>query len=244
MGEMALKAVDVPSLNFNERSFTAFMAENDGSIGQNERAADGLADTSSLASWLNQTCIRFGTVDNTPPITAPNTLPPTLIVSSMGYTDDESDRGLSIHFTWEVFRPTDPSDEEEQEVIRQLSGPLTVRNPDASVLSEARPLLVLPPRSESALLSSPIKLEIKEEEEVKFLVKKERSSSITISPMVEVMQSRPPKLEDESPLPSPSTARPATMIPATRRRSTFRSVPSINTQIPSEGSEQLFLYSK
>ena len=196
------------------------MAKNDTSTGQNERAADGLADTSSLASWLNQTRIRFGSVDNSPLITAPNTLSSTLIVespSSMEYTDDESDCGLSIHFTREVFRPIDPSDEEEQEVVRQLSGQLTIKNPDPAVLSEARPLLVPPPRSEAA----PIKLEIKEEEEVKFLVKKERSSSVTFSPVVEVMQSKPPKLEDESPLPSPSAARPATTIPGVRQQSAF-----------------------
>ena len=55
IGDMALTAVDVPSLNFNKRSFIALMAENDASIGQNERAADGLAD------WLERTMSEHAT---------------------------------------------------------------------------------------------------------------------------------------------------------------------------------------
>ena len=211
MGEMALTATDAPSLNFNERSFVALMAENDASIGQNERAADGLA-SGSLAQWLEQMCLHRERL-NTPPVSVPSTPPPELIVeslSSMGYTDDESDHGLSIHNTRQI-PDIDSLNREEQEVVRILSGQLTVRNPDPSVLSEARPLPVPPPRSETA----PIKLQIKEEEEVKFLVKKERSSSVTFSPTVEVMTSRP-HLEDESSLPSPSAARPATTIPTVR----------------------------
>ena len=100
--------------------------------------------------------------------------------------------------------------------MRILSSQLTVRNPDPSVLLEARPLLVPPPRPETAppaRLQSPIKLEIKEEEEVKFSVKKERSSSVTFSPTVEVLHSTP-HLEDESSLPSPSAARPSITIPS------------------------------
>ena len=170
MGKMALTAADAPSLNFNERSFIALMAENDASIGQNERAADGLA-SGSLAQWLEETHLQREHL-NTPPVSAPSTPPPELIVespSSMGYTDDESDHGLSIHNARRIPN-IDSLNREEQEVVRNLSGQLTVRNPDPSVLSAARPLPVLPPRSETA----PIKLEIKEEEEVKFLVRKER----------------------------------------------------------------------
>ena len=55
-----------------------------------------------------------------PPVDMPSTLPPELIIespSSMGYTDDEFDHGLSIHFTRRVIPAIDSLNEEEQEVV-------------------------------------------------------------------------------------------------------------------------------
>ena len=108
---------------------------------------------------------------------------------------------------------------------------LVVRNPDpAETELEDGPLPVPPPRSVSAepiSLRLPIKLEIKEEEEVKNLlpIKKEESpSSVTFSPTVE---------EISQPI------RPVTTIPSARR-SAFRNVPRIVTQASSEEPEWLF----
>ena len=250
MRDVALMAAEGSTLYFNERSFAALMAENDASIGQDERAADGLlsedvemlilnkgkhsASTSSLADWLEKMRVSH-TCINMPPATAPSTPPPELITtspSSMGYTDDKDEQevirqlsGQNVHPRITVTGATEQSEDWKVDTNRSIH--LIVRNPDpASPQVEGRPLPVPPPRSETApptSLQSPIKLEIKEE--VKHLIKKEESpSSVTFSPMVEEIS---------------QSIRPVTAIPTTRR-SAFRNVPSIVTQASLEEPEQLF----
>ena len=96
--------------------------------------------------------------------------------------------GQYVHPRITVTGTTDESEDWETNYAGDRSIHLVIRNPDpASPQVEGRPLLVPPPRSETAppaSLQSPIKLEIKEE--VKHLIKKEESpSSVTFSPMVE-----------------------------------------------------------
>ena len=167
MSNIALTVADSGALFFNERSFMALMAENDASIGQDERAADGLlseetemlilnkgkrpASTSSLADWLEQTRASHSRI-NTPPATAPSTPPPTLIStspSSMGYTDDE-DEDVSLKTTVTRRSPVESGDWMDN-YPGDGSIRLVIRNHDPSETElEDGPLPVPPPRSVSA----------------------------------------------------------------------------------------------
>ena len=162
MSDVALTVADSGALYFNERSFTALMAENDASIGQDERAADGLlseetemlilnkgkrpASTSSLADWLEQTRASHSKI-NTPPATAPSTPPPNLIStspSSMGYTDDEDE---DVKPKIVVRRP---SPVESGEWMENYPGDrsirLVIRNPDPSEAELEDGPLPVPPQ--------------------------------------------------------------------------------------------------